>query len=77
MHAHPVDERNQLMDWLMANQLQKGVLPIICRSSLQWKATNEIYKLRVKDDYYLEAGKTAKQNSRLCVYSTKLLSRCL
>ncbi|MBE8723012.1 DNA alkylation repair protein [Sphingobacterium pedocola] len=23
MHAHPVDERNQLMDWLMANQLTK------------------------------------------------------
>lgn len=51
MHAHPFDERNQLMDWLMANQLTKDKKTVILIQS--WK--NSPSSLQRRTYWYYQA----------------------
>ncbi|WP_295119272.1 DNA alkylation repair protein [uncultured Chitinophaga sp.] len=45
MHTHPFDERNQLMDWLMANQLMKNKKTIALIES--WENNSSALQRRV------------------------------
>src|SRR5690606_4923013 len=64
MQDHPFDERNQLMDWLMANQLSKDKKTITLMES--WK--NSPYSLQRRIFWYYQArlrwlGKTPPPNT--------------
>jgi 3-methyladenine DNA glycosylase AlkD len=51
MHAHPLDERNQLMDWFMANQLTKNKKTIALIES--WE--NSLSPLQRRVFWYYQA----------------------
>lgn len=51
MHSHPLDERNQLMDWLMANQLVKNKKAIALVES--WE--NSLSALQRRVFWYYQA----------------------
>lgn len=64
MQTHPFDERNQLIDWLMANQLTKEKMTV--KLILSWR--NSSYSLQRRTYWYYQArlrwmGKTPSDDN--------------